>query len=68
VCINKENVLRTETNGNICHLQFATCYFVSCFDKFRSLSKTNQVMYIYKEIRPYNGTVIAKQLALGLDI
>ena len=29
------------------HLQFATCYFVRSFDKFRSFSKTNQVVCAY---------------------
>ena len=47
VCISKEKGLRAETNVNICHLQFATCYFVSYFDKFRPFAKTNQVICVY---------------------
>jgi len=36
-------------------MQFATRYFVRCFDKFLSFSKT--CAYNYEQIRPHNGTV-----------
>jgi len=47
VYINKEKGLRAETEVNICRLQFATRYFVCCFDIFRLFSKTYQFICVH---------------------
>jgi len=56
VCINKEKELHAEMNVNICHLQFATRYFVCCFDHFDHFQRQSFIC-VFEQIRPYNRTV-----------